>query len=188
MRTLFLSLQSQAGLFAAHSKRFGFLRLRVSWLWPKSNRSWGVTGTDESRKLGLPAVLWAKRSSVSNCGLLVPFSMHETMASLAVSLQVGTYLRPFTVFLLVLTDTVTVNKANTKVCCCYCLVIKSCPTFCNPMDCKLLCSSVPGISQARLLGWVAISFSRVSSWPRDWIHVSCIGRQILGRFFTAEPL
>ena len=37
-------------------------------------------------------------------------------------------------------------------------------------------SSDSGISQARMLGWVAISFSRESSWPRDGTHVSCIGR------------
>ena len=46
---------------------------------------------------------------------------------------------------------------------------------------KLL--SVPGILQARMLEWVAISFSRGSSPPRDQTQVSCIA----GRFFTAEP-
>ena len=43
-------------------------------------------------------------------------------------------------------------------------------------------SSIHGISQARLLEWVAISFSRGSSWPRDWTHVSwhsCMSRQVL---------
>ena len=35
-------------------------------------------------------------------------------------------------------------------------------------------SSVHGIFQARILEWVAISYSRGSSWPRDWIHVSCV--------------
>ena len=48
---------------------------------------------------------------------------------------------------------------------------------CDPMD-----SSVHGISQARILEWVALSFSRGSSQPRDRIHVSCI----TGRFFTSE--
>ena len=42
------------------------------------------------------------------------------------------------------------------------------------MDCSLPCSSVHGIFQASLLEWVAISFSRGSSEPRDWIWVSCI--------------
>ena len=41
-------------------------------------------------------------------------------------------------------------------------------------------SSVQGIFQARILEWVAISFSRGSSWPRDWTQVSCI----VGRHFT----
>ena len=40
---------------------------------------------------------------------------------------------------------------------------QSCPTLCNPMDCSLACSSVHGILQARVLEWVAISFSRGSS-------------------------
>ena len=38
--------------------------------------------------------------------------------------------------------------------------------------------SVRGVSQGRILEWVVISFSRGSSWPRDWPHVSCMGRQI----------
>ena len=41
-------------------------------------------------------------------------------------------------------------------------------------------SSVPGISQARILEWVAIPFSRESSWPRDWTRISCFA----GGFFT----
>ena len=47
------------------------------------------------------------------------------------------------------------------------------------MDYSPLGSSVHGISQARMLDWVAISFSRRSSWPRDGHWVSCIGRWIL---------
>ena len=42
------------------------------------------------------------------------------------------------------------------------------------MDCSLLGSSLHGIFQAIVLEWVAISFSRGSSWPRDRIRVSCI--------------
>ena len=42
------------------------------------------------------------------------------------------------------------------------------------MDYKLPCSLVHGIFQARVLEWVAISFSRGSSQPRDWAQVSCI--------------
>ena len=54
--------------------------------------------------------------------------------------------------------------------------------FCNPMDCSPLGSSVYGISQARILEWVAISFSRGSSRPRDRTHVSCVA----GRFLTVS--
>ena len=45
------------------------------------------------------------------------------------------------------------------------LVAQSCPTLRDPMDCSLLGSSVHGILQARLLGWVAIPFSKGSSSP-----------------------
>ena len=46
-------------------------------------------------------------------------------------------------------------------------VLQSCPTLCDPMDCSLPCSSIHGLFQARVLEWVAISSSRVSSQPRD---------------------
>ena len=46
-------------------------------------------------------------------------------------------------------------------------VAKLCPSFCNPIYCSLPGSSVHGISQARLLESVTISFSRGSSQPRD---------------------
>ena len=44
-------------------------------------------------------------------------------------------------------------------CFCCCLVAKSCPILCDPMDCSPPGSSVHGIFQARTLEWVAISFS-----------------------------
>ena len=47
-------------------------------------------------------------------------------------------------------------------------------------------SSVHEIPQARILEWVAISFSRGSSWTRDQTHVSCIGRRILYHWVTRE--
>ena len=58
-------------------------------------------------------------------------------------------------------------------------VTQSCPTLCDPMDYSLPGSSVHGISQARILEWVDMSFSRGSFQPRDQTHVSCIGKQIL---------
>ena len=59
-------------------------------------------------------------------------------------------------------------------------VAQSCPTLCDPMDCSPPGSSVHGISQAWILEWVAVSFSRGSSWPRDRTRVS----RIVGRRFT----
>ena len=50
--------------------------------------------------------------------------------------------------------------------CCF-LVAKPCPTLCDPMDCSPLGFSVHGISQARILEWVAITFSERSSQPRS---------------------
>ena len=57
------------------------------------------------------------------------------------------------------------------------------PPLCNPMDCSPPGSSIHGIFQARILEWGAISFSRGSSWPRDWTWVSCVSCTT-GRFFT----
>ena len=59
-------------------------------------------------------------------------------------------------------------------------VAQSCLTLCDPMDCGLPGSSIHGILQARVLEWVAISFSRRSSQPRDQTRVS----RIAGRHFT----
>ena len=64
---------------------------------------------------------------------------------------------------------------------CYCCA-QSNLTLCDPMNCSLPSSSVHEISQAGILKWVAISYSRVSSQPRDRTHVSCVscmGRKIL---------
>ena len=69
---------------------------------------------------------------------------------------------------------------------CACSVAQSCLTLCNPMNCGLPGFSVHGISQSRILEWVAISLSKGSSQPRDQTCVSCTGRRIL--FFTTEPL
>ena len=51
-------------------------------------------------------------------------------------------------------------------------------SLCNPMDCNLPGSFIHGIFQARVLEWIAISFSRRSSWPGDWTW------DIAGRYFT----
>jgi len=59
-------------------------------------------------------------------------------------------------------------------------VAQSCPTLCDPMDCSPPGSTAHGILQARILEWVAISFSRGSSRPRDQTQVS----HIAGRRFN----
>ena len=65
---------------------------------------------------------------------------------------------------------------------CSCSVVSAC----DSLDCSLPGSSVHGIFQARIPEWVAISFSRGSSWPRGQArisHISCI----VGRCFTTVP-
>ena len=59
-------------------------------------------------------------------------------------------------------------------------VAQSCPTLCDPMDSSLPGSSIHRIFQARVLEWVAISFSRGSSWPRGqtWVF------HVAGRHYT----
>ena len=67
------------------------------------------------------------------------------------------------------------------VCVCVCvLVAQLCPTLCDPTDCSPPGFSVHGILQARILEWIAIPFSRVTSQPRNQTLVSCMA----GRFFT----
>ena len=64
------------------------------------------------------------------------------------------------------------------------LVTQSCPTLCDPMDCNPLGSSLHGNLQARTLEWVAIPFSRGSSWPKeDQIQSNLVSR-IAGRLST----
>ena len=50
--------------------------------------------------------------------------------------------------------------------CCY-LVTKLCPTLCDPVDCSPPGFSIHGIFQARILEWIASSFTRGSSQPRN---------------------
>ena len=70
---------------------------------------------------------------------------------------------------------------------CCCLNTKPCSTCCDPMVCSLLGSSVHGISQARILEWIATSSSRGSSQPRDQSHVSCLAGRCLPLFICQNP-
>ena len=81
------------------------------------------------------------------------------------------------------------KTASNKFVCVLCA--QSCPTLCNPLDCSPPGSSVHGISQARILEWVAISYPKGSSRPRDQTSIACIsriGRQILNHWTTREVL
>ena len=71
---------------------------------------------------------------------------------------------------------------------CMCLVAQSCPTLWDPIDCSPPGSFVHWILQSRILEWVAISFSRGSFLPRDWIQVSCIAGRFSIIWATKESL
>ena len=65
-------------------------------------------------------------------------------------------------------------------------VAQSCLTLCDPMDCSPPGSCVHGILQARIPEWVAISFSRGSSRPRDRTQDSCITGRCFNLWATRE--
>ena len=63
-----------------------------------------------------------------------------------------------------------------------CVCAQTCLSLCDPMDCSPQGSSVHGIFQERIAEWIIISYSRESSWPRNWtcvLCISCMGSQIL---------
>ena len=66
-------------------------------------------------------------------------------------------------------------------------VAQSCPTLCDPMDCSLSGSSIHGVFQARVLEWIAISFSRGSSRPRNRAWVSHTAGRHLTVWATIPP-
>ena len=65
-------------------------------------------------------------------------------------------------------------------------VAQLCPTLWDPVDCSLLGSSLHGIPQARTLEWVAISFSRGASQPRDRTRVSCTAGRRFNLWATTQ--
>ena len=78
------------------------------------------------------------------------------------------------------------NLPSCMHCCCR-LVVHSHPTLCAPVDCSPPGSSVHGTSQARILEWEAISYSRASSQPVDQTHVPRIGKWILNHEPPGKP-
>ena len=82
---------------------------------------------------------------------------------------------PFTAFNLIDSLSVYCFSLCFLLCClCMCWVAQSCPTLSNATDWSPPGSCIHGIFQARILEWVATSYSRGSSQPRDWSHVSYI--------------
>ena len=74
-------------------------------------------------------------------------------------------------------------------CVCVCvLVIQLCPVLCDRTDYSPPGSSVLGIFQARILGWITIPFSKGSSQPRDQTWVSCITGKLFTDWVTREAL
>ena len=114
------------------------------------------------QKADLPTPNWERGNSPAHC-----FQTPSATAHLPASPEDCLWI--WTASLLSLSPAYLLNEAA-----------QSCLTPCNPMGCSLLLSSVHGISQAGVLEWVSISFSRGSSWPRDQTRVSCI----VGRSFT----
>ena len=86
-----------------------------------------------------------------------------------------------TLILFLLPDDITV------VCVCvHAKSLHSCPALWDTTDCSLPGSSVHGTFQARILQWIAISFSRGSSWPRNRTGISCIASGFLTNWAIRE--
>ena len=68
-----------------------------------------------------------------------------------------------------------------------CVHMLSCVRLCDPMNCSLPGSSAHGISMARILKWVAISYSRVI-FPTQGSNSCFLSLlHLAGRFFPSEP-
>ena len=80
------------------------------------------------------------------------------------------------------------RTSSTTWCTCVRSVAQLCSTLHDLTDCSPLGSSVHGICQARMLEWVAISFSRASSWSRDRTCISCVGKWVLYHWATRGAL
>ena len=81
--------------------------------------------------------------------------------------------------LILLCPPICINTSAVHVC------AQSCLILCNPVDCSPPGSSVHGISQARILEWVAVSSFRRSPQPGDQTQISCNCRW--GFFTTEQP-
>ena len=131
----------------------------------RSNRGWAPWWFMLSSPSGVPAC-----PLVSCQTLVLPLALHSHM----LHILVNNFWRSVWVW--------SPNSIGNRVCFSplllsviiyYCCVRILCLTLCNPMDCSPPGSPVYGILQARILEWIAISFSKGSSRPRDQNQVSC---------------
>ena len=99
------------------------------------------------------------------------------LGALSVAVHAWDLLREVAVIFI--TSTIVWPQENSREGTQFCSVAQACPTLCDPMDCNLP-GSIHGILQARILEWVAISFSKGSSRPRDRTRIS----RIAGSRFT----
>ena len=143
-----------------------------------------LAGLQAQRYRGLPRVFCLTFSHCAKCQ-----STHCVINGPRSSLKAGYHSPPGE-----LTSKCLENISNSPatcvhVCACLCVPTQLCPTLWDAMDWSQPGSSVHGVSQERILEWVAISYSREYSLSRDWTHdssISCIGRQILYHWATWE--
>ena len=132
-------------------------------------------------KLLLPFPVWIPCLiiwTVSPVALLIPLGCFPSIIIVQQNLNVGyrLYLALLNPVLCQLYEEVKWSEVNSL----------SRVRLCDPTDCSLPGSSVHGIPQARVLEWVAISFSRRYYQPRDWTRVSRIGGRCFNLWATRE--
>ena len=148
-------------------------------------RSW-----DQSRPpFSFPFTMWRYRNKTVVCESGNGHHMHRCVLMLD-SPDSRTIRNKLVLFISHSLYNICYSSPNGRVCVCVCVCAQSCLTLCDPMDCSPPGSSVHRILQARILQWVAISSSRVSSQSRVQTFiscVSCIGRKILYHWAWASP-
>ena len=114
---------------------------------------------------------------------------HLSRPELALSL--GLKLRETTLWVCWLMGAAILDQGSQKpswhLACIHAKSLQSCPTFCDPLDCSPPGFSVCWILQARTLKWVAVSFCREPSWPRDWTCVSYVHLHLQAVSLTLVP-
>ena len=120
----------------------------------KNGTCWGRLSDDELNNLSLPPFCYLLKTSYRAC--LLEGNLRENLVCPSIC-----------------TDRDMVAFSD------MCWSLRLCSTLWDPIDCNLPGLFVHRISQARIMEWVAIPFSRGSSQPKDQTQDSCIGRHIL---------